>query len=225
MGKHSRNNTNASSFTYAERQMLGAGTKQSRLGRDSMLNFDDCALCLERARDGRACTEGHIYCYQCILSNLISQKQAIKSQQRLLVKIQEEEQDTLRLARQAARERVLSEFNQAQSGLSISKTSSAAKKLLPAISNTTTVAPSGEDGKKRKFNLDQEEIERLINVSEEEAMNRTALELIESRRAKLPAFWLVGPLFPPPCSFSPSSPAFFPPPFQHNARVQLIRRE
>lgn len=34
--RHARNNTNASSFTYAERQMLKSGSKKERLGRDAM---------------------------------------------------------------------------------------------------------------------------------------------------------------------------------------------
>lgn len=74
-------NTNGSSYTYAERQMLTDGTKKERLGRDAMKvrgrlalkqvrgsslspqqNFNACSLCLERARDPRACSEGHIYC-------------------------------------------------------------------------------------------------------------------------------------------------------------------
>lgn len=50
-------------------------------------------------------------------------------------------------------------------------------------------------GVKRKFELEREEIDRLTKEGEEEAMRRTAIELAESRRAKLPAFWLVSGFF------------------------------
>ena len=56
-----------------------------------------------------------------------------------------------------------------------------------------TTAPGGERGTKRKFDLDQDEIERLAKEGEQEAMERTAVEQAEARRAKLPNFWLVSP--------------------------------
>lgn len=62
MVRHSKNNTNSAKFTAHERSQLKSGTQTERLGRDSMKNFNACSLCLERARDPRVCTEGHIFC-------------------------------------------------------------------------------------------------------------------------------------------------------------------
>lgn len=68
---------------------------------------------------------------------------------------------------------------------------------------TSTDGRNGEDrGTKRKFEFDQDMIEKLAKEAEEAAMQAIEQEQAEARRAKLPAFWLptltpqarVGPL-------------------------------
>ena len=95
-------------------------------------------------------------------------------------------------ARAAARERVIKEFEQTQSGLA-------------SISGKVKAAPvevdKGKDkeegkGTKRKFDLDSEEIDRLTEEGLEVALRKTALEMAEARRAKLPNFWLVSRILP-----------------------------
>lgn len=82
---------------------------------------------------------------------------------------------------------MLREFEQTQTGLA-------------SISGKVRAAPVEQDqgkekgeakGTKRKFDLDSEEIERLTEEGLEAALRKTALEMAESRRAKLPNFWLV----------------------------------
>ena len=51
MTKHSKNNTAAATFTYAEYKKLDYGTKRQRLEQDSLKNFDVCSLCLKTAVD------------------------------------------------------------------------------------------------------------------------------------------------------------------------------
>ena len=93
MTKHSKNNTASSIFSYAEYKKLDYGTKrvrvlcsslvphlqasltetghgQQRLGNESMRRFDACALCLQRARDPVACQKGHLFCRECVLTDL-----------------------------------------------------------------------------------------------------------------------------------------------------------
>ena len=43
---------------------------QQRLGNESMRRFDACALCLQRARDPVACQKGHLFCRECVLTDL-----------------------------------------------------------------------------------------------------------------------------------------------------------
>ena len=81
---------------------------------------------------------------------------------------------------------MLKEFEDAQSGLS-------SKATAGKVMTGTQGNGDKEEGRgtKRKFDLDQEEMERLAKEGEDEALKRTALEMAEARRAKLPNFWLV----------------------------------
>lgn len=83
MGKGQRHSKNAGvmgseSLSYAERKGLGFGTVQERLGKDSMGNYYDCCLTLQRAVDPVATPCGYIYSKEAILENLLAQKKAIK---------------------------------------------------------------------------------------------------------------------------------------------------
>jgi nitric oxide synthase-interacting protein len=109
----------------------------------------------------------------------------MKRQTLLLQQMRNNEADELASARASARERVLREFEATQSGLSSKGT------VGKVVAGTAVDKDAGERGTKRKFDLDQEEIDRLTKEGEDEALRRTALEMIESRRAKLPNFWLV----------------------------------
>ena len=175
-----------------------------------MKNFNCCSLCLDRAREPRVCTDGHIFCQvrrvlalalplspcshsnlwnqECVLNSLLSQKRDIKRQSLLLDRMRATEEQERVLARSAARERVLKEFESAQSGLG--------SKAIVGKTLASRAAGDGGDkadgrGTKRKFDLDQDEIERLAKEGEQEALERTAMEQAEARRAKLPNFWLV----------------------------------
>ncbi|BGP17747.1 hypothetical protein JCM10213_005329 [Rhodosporidiobolus nylandii] len=184
MGRHAKNNTNASSFTNAERAMTKSGTKRGILSRESFKDFDACSLCLQRAKDPRVCPEGHVYCNECILSSLLSQKKDIKRQQALLDRMRAESEAEMAAARAAARERVLKEFETAQSSLGSGRTQG---KTAATGAKDETAGPRGT---KRAFELDEEEIDRLTKEATEEALNRTAMEMAEARKAKLPNFWL-----------------------------------
>ena len=50
--------------------LTNARTAQQRLGNESMRRFDACALCLQRARDPVACQKGHLFCRECVLTDL-----------------------------------------------------------------------------------------------------------------------------------------------------------
>ncbi|GAA5864712.1 hypothetical protein JCM8547_008278 [Rhodosporidiobolus lusitaniae] len=176
---------NASSFTYWERQQTGTGTKRAHLGRDSMKDFDACSLCLSRAIEPRACPDGHVFCNECILNSLLAQKKDIKRQNLLLDKMRAESEAEMAAARQAARERVLKEFETAQTSLGNKTTQG----KVSATGKADEKA-DGPRGTKRAFELDEDEIDRLTKEATDEALNRTAKEMAESRKAKLPNFWL-----------------------------------
>jgi len=61
------------------------------------------------------CEEGHLFCQECIVTSLLSQKKEIKRQTLMLDKMKEEEEVERQMARQQARERVLADFEKLQS--------------------------------------------------------------------------------------------------------------
>lgn len=50
------------------------GSRSLRLSKENMRAFNACHLCLQTAQQPVCCTEGHLYCKVCILSDLVKQK-------------------------------------------------------------------------------------------------------------------------------------------------------
>ncbi|GAA5952077.1 hypothetical protein JCM21900_006244 [Sporobolomyces salmonicolor] len=183
MGRHAKHNHTLGYFTAHEREATKAGTQKGVLGRESMKDFDACSLCLRRARDPRACTEGHVFCQECIVTSLLDQKKDIKRQNILLERMRAESELEMATARAAARERVLKEFETAQSGLG-------SKSTEGKVSATGADKEGNPRGTKRAFELDEDEIERLTSEAIDEAANRMAKEMAEARKSKLTNYWL-----------------------------------
>lgn len=114
------------------------------------------------------------------MTSLLAQKKDIKRQQLLLDRMRAESEAEMAASRAAARERVLKEFETAQTSLG-SKTTA----------GKVVAATDGPRGTKRTFELDEDEVEKLMKEATEEAMGRTAREMAEARKAKLPNYWLV----------------------------------
>lgn len=156
-----------------------------------MKDFDACSLCLLRARDPRTCSEGHLYCHECILANLLSQKKDIKRQSLLLERMRAESEAEMAAARAAARDRVLREFESTQSSLADASAAAATATRDAKPANGDDGARAALRGTKRSFQLDEDEIERLTNQATDEALRKTTHEMAEARKAKLPNYWLV----------------------------------
>ncbi|KAG9308338.1 hypothetical protein JVU11DRAFT_12102 [Chiua virens] len=171
MTKHSKNNTASSVFSYAEKQKTDYGTRRQRLGNESMRNFDACALCLQRARDPIACDHGHLFCKECAYSDLLNQKKDIKKQKVRLEQLKKEAEEEKQRVLEAARDRVLRDFEKGQLGLSAN---------LPAIASTSG-AEATKEGRpgKRKLDFDSSTVETLAREAEE-----AALRLIEREQAE-----------------------------------------
>ncbi|KAF8664349.1 hypothetical protein AX14_006741 [Amanita brunnescens Koide BX004] len=179
MTKHSKNNTASSIFSYAEYKKLDYGTKTKRLGNESMRNFDACALCLNRARDPVACHEGHLFCKECVYTDLLTQRKDIKRQKHKLEGLKREAEEERERARAAARERVLLEFEKGQLSLASSSTI-----------GTKVAASEAPRGTKRKFEFDTSAVETVAKEAEEAALRQIEKEQAEALKHKLPDFWL-----------------------------------
>ncbi|KAG0271540.1 hypothetical protein BGZ95_000640 [Linnemannia exigua] len=196
MSRHSKNNTARGHFTYAEMQMLDYGTKKQRLGRDSMRDYDACFLCLQTARDPVCCPEGHIACKECIYENILAQKQEIQRQAQQVeiqaAKEAQEQENKELLAQQI----ILDEFEKSQMGV-LSKAASVRTKGVagsgvgsPGSPATTSSGDSnGKGDKKRAFELDTEELER-ISKQERIDVAKAIEDEAKSKKPVLPSFWV-----------------------------------
>ncbi|KZV93926.1 hypothetical protein EXIGLDRAFT_716557 [Exidia glandulosa HHB12029] len=185
MTKHSKNNTASSVFSYSEYKRLDYGTKRQRLGNESMRRFDACSLCLQRAREPLACPSGHLFCKECIYTDLLQQRSDIKRHKSILASIQKQEDEERTAALAAARERVLKDFERGQLnvGKSLKEKADAAK----AASASDAAEPRGV---KRKFEFDSSVVDEQMRIAEEAALRKIEREQAEARKAKLPDFWL-----------------------------------
>ncbi|KIP10751.1 hypothetical protein PHLGIDRAFT_22037 [Phlebiopsis gigantea 11061_1 CR5-6] len=180
MTKHSKNNTASSIFSYAEYKKLDYGTKRQRLGNESMRRFDACSLCLQRVREPVACLKGHMFCKECVYTDLVTQLNDIKRQKVKLEALKKEAEDERQRARVAARERVLQDFERGQLGLAA---------IGPGA--TTSGADSKEPrGTKRKFEFDSTTVDKLAEEAEQAALEQIEREQAQELKHKLPDFWL-----------------------------------
>ncbi|KAI6145175.1 hypothetical protein BKA82DRAFT_4170659 [Pisolithus tinctorius] len=207
MTKHSKNNTASSVFSYAEKQKTEYGTKRQRLGNESMRNFDACALCLQRARDPVACDQGHLFCKECVYTDLLTQKKDMKRQKERLEKLRKEADEEKERALEAARERVLKDFEQGQLTLS----SGVANAATTSGSNAKEARPG-----KRKLDFDSTTVQTLMREAEEAALRQIEREQAEALRAKLPDFWLP--------SLTPTYTSKGPPSSLRDVKVQTMCR-
>lgn len=108
-----------------------------------MRECDACYLCLQRAREPVCCTQGHLYCKECILENILAQKKEILRQQKLLeAKAKDEEEEAKRKA-ELAKEAVIQEFERQQIKITpTTVTNSSEKGGIKAKNGTTNGSPS-----------------------------------------------------------------------------------
>ncbi|RKF83312.1 E3 ubiquitin-protein ligase CSU1 [Golovinomyces cichoracearum] len=194
---HSKRNTSRAVFTSYERTIAKAawGTNSARLSRDSFLPFASCKLCLLAARNPVSCSHGDIFCKECALENILSQKREIKRLEKIREREQREAEEEKNREEAEVHLRYALEFDRAQIGLG-SKLSTVAnvteENILADKCNDKEHVNKNTRGEKRKFELDQSEIMRITQeetnktrkvISEEKeiilAMQLTLLSLIE----------------------------------------------
>merc|ERR1711973_905437 len=78
MTRHGKNSTANPVYSYHERKkdtkVSGYGTKNERLGKDSIKEFDCCSLTLQPCREPVVTLDGYIYDKEAILECLLHQK-------------------------------------------------------------------------------------------------------------------------------------------------------
>lgn len=117
-----------------------------------------------------------MYCRECAVSDLIQQKAGIESQKREMERWAAKEEGERQDARRAARERVVRDFEKSMGVGWVGAGGQGAGKGVAAV---------GEGGSGRKKG-----VEELMKEAEDRALRKIEAEQAESRKAKLPAFWL-----------------------------------
>jgi hypothetical protein len=139
------------------------GSQKARLTRESFLPLASCHLCLQPARDPVSCSVGgHIFCRECALANLLAQRKEIQRLEKEDERRREEEVEAEREKDEEAKEGVVRGFERAMMGLGEEQ-----DRL-----KEDTVETRRE--RKRKFELDEEEIRK--NAEEDRARARRKLD-------------------------------------------------
>ncbi|KPM46212.1 hypothetical protein AK830_g306 [Neonectria ditissima] len=169
---HSKRNTSRAVFTSHERAIAKSSwsSNSARLNRDSFLPFGSCGLCLGIARDPVACRRGDIFCHECALTNLLAQKKDIKRAEKARQHAQGEAERAKAMEDLEDQERAVKDFELTQVGLERGR--KGATKKPPAMSDDGDTPAT--IGTKRKFELDENELDRI--TQQDKAKARKAIE-------------------------------------------------
>ncbi|KAF1961764.1 hypothetical protein CC80DRAFT_488184 [Byssothecium circinans] len=186
-------------FTSHERNSLKStwGSQTSRMTRDSFLPFGSCQLCLLTAEDPICCPSGDLFCRECAMTNLLAQRKEIKRLEKAAERRKEEEHDQRARDDEEARQKAVEEFEAVQAGLEVkigrggTVVGRQGGKIVVEQEDTHDATPGSTRGKKRKFEVDEEELKRI--ATEERSRARVTLDA-ERKAAKshLPSFWVPG---------------------------------
>ncbi|OAA44891.1 zinc finger containing protein [Metarhizium rileyi] len=181
---HSKRNTSRAVFTSHERALAKANWSSSsaRLNRDSFLPFGSCSLCLNIARDPVACQLGDIFCRECALANLLAQKRELRRAEKIRRETQHEALRAKAADDDEDQKRAVLNFELTQAGLADSNKQRGTDDSLNQDSSQ-----SARTGAKRKFTLDEDELERI--AKEDKAKARKAIEKERAAKSSLPSFW------------------------------------
>lgn len=143
-----------------------------------------------------SCTHGDMFCRECALSNILAQKKEIKRLEKLKGQEDRDAREHQAHLDAEAHERAVREFEMTQNGLDVPSRSA------PSPSNPAPKPESdGRDGegppileghrgtgaRKRKFEVDEQEIERI--AADDRARARKAIDDEKAAQPTLPSFW------------------------------------
>jgi nitric oxide synthase-interacting protein len=140
-------------------------------------------------------TDGHIFCRECALNNLLAQRKEIKRLEKYAARAAEEQQEEDGKNEEEAHQRAVESFERVQMGLE-AKLGADGKdaKVVGRENGKVTIEENGPtgDGKgtKRKFELDEDELLRISRSERMKAKLELDAEKTASSKTKLPSFWV-----------------------------------
>ncbi|KAF8537232.1 hypothetical protein BDD12DRAFT_745836 [Trichophaea hybrida] len=205
---HSKRNTSLAFFTSYERSLLKGdyGKQRTRLTRDSFKSFDACNLCMMRARDPVSCLGGDLFCRECAVENLLSQRNEIKRMHAERDKWRQHYHQHQIVEDAEAAQKSVIEFEFLQMGLDIQSREQHEVRsdidICPRVAHhdKRAIQPSGDaeclqsviqsSGMKRKFVLDDEEVMRMSHEEKNKAKAAQSEKRTRAPKTKLPSFWV-----------------------------------
>lgn len=150
MTRHARNCTAGAVYTYHEKlkdtRSCGYGTQKSRVGKDSVKDFDCCSLTLQPCRNPVITPDGYLYDKEAILEYFIHQKTEIARQLKEYEKQKRRDENELKELAEAEQQSKAASFKESErsivlegfskastSGSSISNMSNGRDKTLPSF--------------------------------------------------------------------------------------------
>ncbi|KAJ4159252.1 uncharacterized protein LMH87_008160 [Akanthomyces muscarius] len=184
---HSKRNTTRPVFTSHERSLAKANwaSKSARLHRDSFLPFGSCSLCLELARDPVSCLRGDVFCRECALANMLAQKKDMKRADKARRQAELETARTRAAHDDEDQRRAVRDFELTQAGFATGTAAAAAKSDEKSAAIKSDALQITD--KKRKFELDADELQRIAQQDRTRA--RRAIEDEKASKSSLPSFW------------------------------------
>lgn len=137
----------------------------------------------------------HIFCRECAIANLLAQKQEIKRLERQAETARVEAEEIERIEDEEARGRAVEEFERVQAGLNVKMTDGRGQRKIVGRENgkvvveEEVVASRGEQGTKRKFELDEAELLKIADEDRSKARKLLSKEK-EVAQKDVPSFWL-----------------------------------
>lgn len=118
---------------------------------------------MRAARDPVSCQRGDVFCRECALSNLLAQKKEAKRLAKARGEAEKEVEEGRRAEEEEARERAVKEFERVQAGLEGKESAAREEERAGGEQGREGGGVRGliTQGTKRKFDLDEKEVERL----------------------------------------------------------------
>lgn len=193
MVRHSKNNTNSAQFTYAERSIAKkawGGTSTAELGSTAQRPWSSCVLCLSPAQRPTVDSDGHIFCRECVLSDLVAQKEELERIHKALQTLHDRRADREKVLTQQAHDRLVRDFEARQDLTRTSYTSTTSggtagtkRKALDDVDAATPDTATGAIG-------DASRSSAVATQASEQVKAQLEQEEQDAKKSQLPSFWL-----------------------------------
>ncbi|KFM66436.1 Nitric oxide synthase-interacting protein, partial [Stegodyphus mimosarum] len=149
MTRHARNCTAGAVYTYHEKKKdnkaCGYGTLQSRIGKDSVKDFDCCCLTLQPCRNPVVTPDGYLYDKEAILEYIIHQKKEIARRMKEYEKQQKKEAERMAELAKAEEESKAQKFIEMEKSIVSKPVASTSNGISDAACSSISNTSNGRD--------------------------------------------------------------------------------